>query len=281
MPTSNLTNINSNDSNISIPINQNKNDENDEERKRREKQKMRRHQYHLPGEDDEELEKTICLGPNTVPERPGKCMCKYGFIGKPETINTTGCWKCDPPCHGSASCVANNTCECKAQLIGDGITHCDPPVPHLISIGKPIKIDGILKEPVRFPVKVDANGFEPHTAFCKFGDLIAGALLSSSTEIICLTPLDAKGNVKLSVSYNGTAFSNSLDYSVVHGKIIPFEPPRPIIPKNEKLNNIEKHNISMTLISFVCLLFSIILYIISRKRPRKQRSSEEALIKKE
>ena len=238
-----------------------------------EKLRMNRHRHHhFPGENDEEEEKTICIGPNTIPIRGGKCQCKYGFIGNEETINTTGCWKCDPQCHGSAVCVANNTCECTGRLIGDGFTYCEPPVPKLISIGKPIYKDNILKEPVAFPVKVDADGFEPHSAFCKFGSVIAGALLSSSDEIICLTPIDVKGTLQLSVSYNGTAFSNSLEYSVVHGKIIPFE-----LPKNEFQNELNQLKLHLT-----CVIILTIIYILyRRKHPRKERSSEEALIKKD
>ena len=273
--------------NASIPINANasftnstrKNPENEDSMIK--KRRIHNHDHH-PMHSDEEFEEElpICVGPNTVPTRDGKCACKYGYIGKEETMNTTGCWKCEPACHGIADCIGNNTCKCKSPFIGDGLTSCEPPTPTLIGI-TPNKDKNPL-EPVIFSVEINTNGFEPHQAFCRFNDILSAALLASASEIRCITPKEASGTVQLSVSFNGKNFSNSLEYNVIHGSIVSFSKPQ--IENRihfDPVEGIGKKHLNFSIVSFIVFLISIILYFWKAKSHHPKGESSEPFFPKE
>ena len=213
-----------------------------------------------------EERRAICVGKNTV-AGSSECWCERGYFGNKETINTTGCWKCEPGCNKLADCVSENKCVCKMHLEGDGIKECKAPKPKLLSI----KQISDRREPVLVDVEYETSSFTPFSFFCKFGSVVSSGKIIDEKHASCITPKNVNGKVKLTISFDGETYSNELDYNVVHGKYSIY-----YVDDEEK-----ERSYMLSIVSFALFAITCIVYIIMIRRKGKyaNKSENESLLK--
>lgn len=169
--------------------------------------------HHWPGQRK-------CVGAHTQPDFDGGCRCEDGYSGGADP-NVTGCWKCSN-CHRLAACVSEGVCKCRAGLLGDGVTSCDPPAPVIVRVERPSP--GQLA-PVPVRVVFDASGFTPSVAYCRFGSKRVASLIHGDGTLSCLQPDKIRGSTQLSITFDGNVWSSPVTYEVVPGVV---DPPRTV-----------------------------------------------------
>lgn len=177
------------------------------------RERQRQHEYssfHKPHYRDEE--RVICVGNHTTPSyingKPG-CGCERGYIGKEGDVNGTDCWKCENPCSTLAKCVAYNICKCIDGMDGDGFD-CYPPPPKIKNIISPLPGT----HPLHVIVQFEKVKFQPYLGFCKFGNIKTAGHTFTNNSFACIQP-ESSGSTKLSISFDGSHFSDEQHYSLV------------------------------------------------------------------
>ena len=227
----------------------------------------RHHHHHDPFMREEKQEPVICNAPHTKPHWNRKCTCEEGYFGNESTINTTGCWICKPLCHHQASCINNDTCVCSGGLVGDGINSCVPPMPKIVSIRKP---SGTLTHPISINIVHNLSHYIPFESYCKFGNKTVIGMSHENSSISCLMPPDLKMQVQLSISFDGSNFSESHDFSPVNANRIVFHH---IIEAAPQKRGVFDRLVFGIGIGALCML---IYSIASAKRKRRDKSEPEA-----
>lgn len=144
-----------------------------------------------------------CSGPNTVKDRFGQCVCQRGSIGD-DPIQLRGCWNCSSECHYDAVCMYPGVCQCPNGLVGDGVSSCAIPVPHI----RDVVIESAKEATeavVWFSIPTDYN---PEEVFCRFGNYIVVGTLLDSTHMKCSIVKSLFGKVRLSISFDSLSWSD-------------------------------------------------------------------------
>jgi hypothetical protein len=148
-----------------------------------------------------------CPGPNSFRNIYGYCDCVDDFpYGEPDTA--LGCWKCEPFCHGFATCKHPGICECEPHYRGNGIDKCEPILPQILSIAP---IEGFSDVPTRVNVSYLFEGQHDArlklVAYCRFGLIPVTAERVTDTMIQCVAPARPPQQVIVAISFDSTHWS--------------------------------------------------------------------------
>ena len=130
----------------------------------------------------------------------GQCHCRL-FYDYGDPIET-GCWRCRPRCHASASCTQHRGCVCNNFTLGDGYKKCETHIPHIVRA---------YTKPDKKTVIVDIKAVKwtsPTTAFCKFNNIIIEGTLIGNNTIKCVRKNKKKKNTKVEISWDSITFSH-------------------------------------------------------------------------
>lgn len=144
-----------------------------------------------------------CPGINTIRNQDGKCECLPGFpFGNP--VDGYGCWKCNSECHLNAQCVSPGKCVCLKGYIGDGITTCNVPVPHVKALA-PENITS-KTEFINVVFETDTN-FSAFSGFCRIGTTISLGEIISFDTIQCHVPPSTQSAMSVALSFDNVTWS--------------------------------------------------------------------------
>jgi hypothetical protein len=148
-----------------------------------------------------------CPGPNAYRTAWGYCLCEEGFsYGDPEA--SVGCWRCSPPCHINAVCVAPGVCHCQNAFKGDGVSSCVPIVPRILSI-HPSSGFANAETTVNITYAWDVNltFVGELNALCRFGLISIAADWVNQTMIVCRAMPRGPHSVAVGISFDGIHWS--------------------------------------------------------------------------
>lgn len=154
-----------------------------------------------------------CSMPNTEVLTNGKCSCIDGFTTDSELFQSLGCWKCANKCHPISKCEHPGICRCISGFVGDGISHCQTPIPILKKLSKrELLSNGETILTISFvdgdAINNSTNKFTPSHFYCQLGHTILKATYFNQTEVQCQIPKPLKGDLVLSISYDSYHWSN-------------------------------------------------------------------------
>ncbi|EAY20097.1 hypothetical protein TVAG_366050 [Trichomonas vaginalis G3] len=150
-----------------------------------------------------------CKGPNTYKDVNGTCTCLKNFpFGDP--YSQQGCYVCNDQCHDNAKCIFPGKCECVDGLIGDGKSHCDLPIPKLLSVS-PSKVSKINPTIITAEYEISSN-FTAIAGYCRIGTLISKAEKVSRREFKCKVIPSETPIQRVSISFDNISWTEEALY---------------------------------------------------------------------
>jgi hypothetical protein len=142
-----------------------------------------------------------CHAPNTFWDIfTGECICLPGFQTTEDHNKSDGCWRCNETCHPLAICAFPGVCQCDGKFMGNGLTSCTSPIPHLLGAsGKSFLRDGSVLLSFRYS---SPKKFTPREMFCKFGAKIIKSTNFTDQDVICRIPRVPPGKYIFFISFD-------------------------------------------------------------------------------
>lgn len=201
-------------------------------------------------ENDEDLVK--CNKSNVILKKR-RCMCLPGYYSNNSL--EYGCWSCYPACNKFAVCTTSNICRCIEGFEGDGFK-CKAKQVEPISLSPQRCVD-----PFRCRINITLEKSQinfPRSLFCKFDSVITQAERINADTISCRVPQSKNELIKVSVSLDGTIWSQQ-DLIL---QVIPVD---------------NGHNFTIWPMIYLLILLVIISVILYKKWHKNRKTEREFL----